>query len=212
MTDKQGITLEPLQQIIAGAMLAVGAEPAASLDIPECVWEALRVSSARGRALAHFDKSNLFLRVDYREILERMIGAGNYDWRNDGINAKEFAIQREGIVACEAILFHFETTLRSEEVVQRMKETDPANPWEPAEIEQLLAFGMKYPEAQRANPIVGLGSITARNKVFGRHNVPYLYRWASGRSLHLERWSKAWRPNYLFLGVRQVGFFMECPS
>ena len=77
---------------------------------------------------------------------------------------------------------------------------DSKNPWEPAKIENTLAYGAKNPEEQRKFPIVGLGSV---GKVYGDRRIPYLDRDDSGRRLGLAWWGHGWDARCRFLGVRK---------
>ncbi|MEI6553201.1 MAG: hypothetical protein WCO09_01410, partial [bacterium] len=78
---------------------------------------------------------------------------------------------------------------------------DLENPWEPAKIENLLAYGAKNPEEQRKFPIVGLGSV---GEVGGYRYVPCLRRYVSRRDLGLGCWDGGWRDYYRFLAVRKI--------
>jgi len=141
------------------------------------------------------------IEVDYSMSLNKMISAGNYDWKNDDITAARFPVKGEGKVEFEAKLFHFNRDISSEAAVTHIKDADPQNPWEPAKTEHTLAFGAKYPELQREYPIVGLGSVA---KVDFDRDVLRLCRRGSGRSLYLSRWDGDWYGDYRFLAVRKV--------
>lgn len=140
--------------------------------------------------------------VDYSMSLENMIGVGRYDWTNSDITAKRFPIIGEGKIDFEVKIFHFDRSISSEDAVAQIIASDSENPWEPAKIENLLAYGAKNPEEQRKFRIVGLGSV---GKVGGDRRVPFLSRDScSGRDLDLLYWHGVWGGNYRFLAVRKI--------
>lgn len=138
--------------------------------------------------------------VDYDMNLEAMIAAGNYDWKNDDINAKRFPIVGKGKVEFEDTIFHFDRDISSEDAVKEIIAADTKNPWEPGKIENILAYGAKNPEEQRKFPIVGLGSV---GEVDGNRFVPCLYGYGSKRILSLSWWGDGWLAFCRFLGVRK---------
>jgi len=201
--EQGGTTSARFQEVLDCGILEDILDPEAELGNREAVREALKLGplkpGTRPGATEGFK-----LEVDYGASLEQMIATGKYDWLNDDISQKQFQITGAGQAEFEARLFNFERGISSEDAEKGIREADHANPWEPAKIEHLLAFGAKYPEAQRANPIIALGSVTA-TPVFGHRSVPYLYRRVTGRSLHLDWWGNGWHPFYRFLGVRKIG-------
>lgn len=138
--------------------------------------------------------------VDYDMSLDEMIAAGDYDWKNDDIAAKRFPIVGKGKVEFEDTIFHFDRDISSEDAVKEILAADSKNPWEPAKIENILAYGAKNPEEQRKFPIIGLGSV---GKVGGSRYVPCLGRDDSKRALDLHWWDIDWNTLYRFLGVRK---------
>lgn len=138
--------------------------------------------------------------VDYDMSLGEMIAAGNYDWKNDDITAKRFPIVGEGKVEFEDTIFHFDRDISSEDAVKEILAADSKNPWEPAKIENILAYGAKNPEDQRKFPIVGLGSV---GEVDGDRYVSCLSGSDSGRRLYLSWWGGGWGARCRFLGVRK---------
>ena len=143
----------------------------------------------------------LILAVDYAQSLEQMIAAGHYGWANSDIGRERFAIKGVGRAEFEARLFHFDHGSSSDGAVDAIKNADPADPWEPAKIEHLLAFGAKFPEEQRKYPIVALGSVVLPD---GPRHVPYLYKDDSRRHLHLTWWALDWPDDARFLAVRKL--------
>jgi len=139
--------------------------------------------------------------VDYGKSLEEMIAAGNYDWVNGNITAKKFSIEGTGNVQYEPKVFHFDRYISSEDAVAAIKADDRQNPWEPAKIEGLTAYGTKNPEEQRQYPIIGLGSVA---EVGGDRGVPGLGRSGARRSLGLYWWGGGWGGRCRFLAVRNL--------
>jgi len=203
--QRTGISAERLQQVFASGILDDVFDPNADPADRSAVRKALKLGPLNGNGRPARPSTNgaIFLEVDYGSSLEQMTVAGHYDWRNEDISPKEFPLNGTGCVEYEARLFVFERGVSSEDAEKAIRDADPVNPWEPAKIEHLLAFGAKYPDAQREHPIIALGSVSA-NKVFGHRNVPYLYRRVTGRSLHLDWWGNGWHPFYRFLAVRKI--------
>jgi len=139
--------------------------------------------------------------IDYRMPLETMIATGKYDWTNDNITSKRFPITAGGIVQFEPKVFHFDRYISSDDAVEAIKVDDRHNPWEPAKIEHLLAYGATYPEDQRQYPIIGLGSVA---EVGGGRRVPYLDLRGARRSLDLRWLGRGWDGYYRFLAVPKL--------
>ncbi len=136
--------------------------------------------------------------VNYILSLEEMIAAGRYDWKNDDITAKHFPMKGEGIADVDIQLVHFGHMMDSSDKV--IRELDKMG-LRPASIEELLAFGAKYPDVQRQFPIVVLGSLWRR--LDGDHSVPFLHGLGSGRRLRLGLFESGWRGLYRFAAVRK---------
>jgi hypothetical protein len=141
------------------------------------------------------------LTVDYGQSLERMIDAGQYDWKNDDITTKRFPTTEKGIVEFEGRYFHFNQNISSESAVEEIESADTANPWSPAKIEHLLSHGKTFPEEQRKFPIIGLGSVAW---IGGGRGVPALREVDSKRNLSLNWSGYGWLPISRFLAVRKV--------
>lgn len=202
LMEQKGVTFKRFERIFASGLLTDIFDPDADLANRKGVREALKLSplAPRGDQVVATPGSGIL--VDYGLTLEQMIAAGKFDWLNNDINSDQFPVQGEGNEEYETKLFNFDDNISSENAVRRIKEADPANPWESAKIEHLLAFGTKYPEEQRKYPILALGSVGSPS-FFGKRNVPYLYRRVTGRSLHLDWWNNEWHPIYRFLAVRK---------
>jgi hypothetical protein len=139
--------------------------------------------------------------VDYGKSLQEMIASGHYDWINDDITPKRFPITGSGTAQLEVKLFHFDWHISSEGAVGAIKADDAHNPWEPAKIEHLLAYGAKNPDEQRKYPIIALGSVA---EVGGSRGVSYLCRLGVRRSLNLGGWVNVWDGRCRFLAVRNL--------
>ena len=71
----------------------------------------------------------------------------------------------------------------------------------PATLQELCAFGEKYPDIQREFPVVALGSVYV--SLYGRRGVPYLGSWGAGRGLGLFSRGDEWCPSDRFLAARK---------
>ncbi len=203
LMEQKGITLKRFERIYTSGLLADIFEPEADLDNRNGVRAALKLGALAPRGDQNIaTAAGSAIVVDYSMTLEQLIAAGKFDWLNNDINSDQFPVKGEGKAEYETKLFQFDGNISSENAVIKIKEFDPANPWEPAKIEHLLAFGSKYPDEQRKHPILALGSV-GNPTFFGKRNVPYLYRRVTGRSLHLDWWSNEWHPFYQFLAIRK---------
>jgi hypothetical protein len=133
--------------------------------------------------------------IDYVLPLAAMIQLGKYDRINDDITAEHFPIAGEGKWEVEYELVHLNRSIRSDDVLAEIKNRG----LEPAKIEELLAFGAKYPEIQRQFPIAALGSVT---RVYGQRLVSCLCRGVSKRYLNLYMGRYSWSAGWRFLAVR----------
>lgn len=95
------------------------------------------------------------VQVNYDLRLEAAIKSGNYDWKNDDINDKNFPSKRSGSAELDIRLVHFNKDMSYEDI---LKELDKMS-LRPAELPELLALGAKYPDEQRKYPIVAMGSM-----------------------------------------------------
>lgn len=114
--------------------------------------------------------------IDYKKSLADMIAVGKYDYVNPNIVEKNFPIQQRPSVSeadmqssgnpyrtlgvqndnsANIVLVHLNKAVKTSEVLAYMDKQG----LRPAYIEELLAFGEKYPEIQRQFPVVALGSV-----------------------------------------------------
>ena len=120
------------------------------------------------------------LTVDYSQSLEGMIKAGKYDWVNSNITRDNFPTNHHGMQTIEVELIHFGKELTTQEIEVELENQS----LRPATLEELLAFGAKYPDKQREYSIVALGSGWVGPG--GCRYVPCLYGFVDGRRLDLD--------------------------
>jgi hypothetical protein len=123
--------------------------------------------------LIKISKKNLFAVVDYDLPLPKAIAAGKFVTVNKVISAVSFPAQGRGRAKVKFIIKHFDKRISTENVLKELNEQG----LRAATIEELLAFGVKYPHASRVyNCIIALGT-------FGRdsagHRVMACIRWYS---------------------------------
>lgn len=138
--------------------------------------------------------------VDYSRSLIEMIKAGNYDWVDSKINAKNFPLKDKGEHEMYVTLFHFDHSITSEDVIAKMINYR----YRLGTIEQLLALGEGYPNLQKEFPITAFGSIW--QSPLGHEYIPCLARDGSGqRCFHLSRFAlgHTWVADWRFLAVRK---------
>ena len=137
--------------------------------------------------------------VDYSMSLSDMIKVGKYDRVNGNITAENFPINGSDKVEVSFELVHLNKPASSEEVLLHMEK----NNLRPVNLEELLAFGAKYPEIQREFPICALGS--SLDDRGSSRCVPCLYGNDSGRDLGLYWFDDCWSDDYhyRFLAVRK---------
>lgn len=140
-------------------------------------------------------KTALDVTVNYDSSLADMIAAGHYYYINRNITAERFPVKGSGSKELAVKLIHFNRRISSEGAVKEMNKMG----LRPATLEELLAFGAKYPDMQRGFPIVALGSSAL---VHHSRCVPYLDM-ASERVVHLDMWRNDWGDCTRFLAVRK---------
>jgi hypothetical protein len=136
--------------------------------------------------------------IDYGKSVEDMVVYGNYNWSNPNITSKSFPLSGTGNVSVSLELVHLNKSASTQEVLAYLE----ANGLRAATIEELLAFGLAYPEIQREFPVVALGSSWVDSD--GRRDVPYLGRGGSDRELRLYWSGSDWLGVCRFLAVRKI--------
>lgn len=132
--------------------------------------------------------------VNYSKTLKQMIAAGRYEYVDDDMTAENFPIDGQGQEEVEYKLVHFNRFVCTHEVLDELKRRG----LRAAKLEELLAFGKKYPKIQLSFPIVGLGSVSLDYRF---PEVPSLSRVDDERDLSLEQYRQEWWDNYRFLAV-----------
>lgn len=137
--------------------------------------------------------------VDYNRSLAEMIKTGNYDRVDSNIEAKNFPLKGKDKHELEAVLFHFDRNIGSNEAIAEMDKQG----FRPARIEELLALCEKYLELQKEFPfpIVALGSVWQDSHCNSR--VAYLFWVSSKRGLDLRSILIRWDSYYRFLAFRK---------
>jgi hypothetical protein len=133
--------------------------------------------------------------LDPTVSLEGQINAGNYAFVDEHYTPQNFPLTLTG--QREVMLFDPLGNVSSEEMIALMK----ADKCVPATIDDCLAFGTTFPERQRKNPIVFLGTVF-HDPNRGRH-VPVLRGWVGGRSLYLGWFVDRWSYGCRFAAVRE---------
>lgn len=193
----------------------------AVLGMMSAVWLVLQSAGCKCRgADDDVNHDTYIVSVDYTRTLAQMIEVGKYDWEASDITEEHFPIERPSnfsvptidgghhrtlsVQNCEVklVLVHLNNVARTDEVVRYMDKLG----LRPARIEELLAFGEKYPDIQRHFPVAAIGSFWVDS---GHRNVPFLdsgsYRRISDerRILSLDWDGRAlkWADRYRFLAV-----------
>jgi|GEM_PF-4883892 len=148
--------------------------------------------------------------IDYSRTLEEMIAAGHYNYINPGIAMGAPAVGRNDAEKAIIHLVHFGRSISSTDAVTELE----IRGLRAARLEELLAFGAKYPGMQRMDePIVAIGTVLAcgineKTLAFGAtpddSYIASLVRTTMGRGLelalsHSSRWINE---NYRFAAVR----------
>ncbi len=136
--------------------------------------------------------------VDYTLTLAEMIVAGNHGRFWDENDDSRFPLQGTGQHEVELVLVpvYLNQDVETWDVLEYMD----SQGLEPANIEQLLAFGTTYPKIRREFSIVALGSSTK-----GRYHryYPCLVSYDGRRDLHLcQTDDHPWDGESFFLAVR----------
>ena len=141
--------------------------------------------------------SEYVVTVDYGKTLKEMIAAGQYDWENSDINSDNFQIEGDGTVETKLELVHLNKDASTKEVEAYFEK----NGLRAATLEELLAFGAKFPEVQREFPVIALGSAWVSPD--GRRGVLYLDRGGSKRNIFLYWRERDWYGLCRFLAFRK---------
>lgn len=137
------------------------------------------------------------LSVDYRKSVEDAVRSGLYDRADSDITTHNFPTKWKGTAKIRVELIQFNWWFSTDRILQELNRMG----YRPAELHELLAFAEKYPDIQRAFPIVSLGSIWKDER--GNRN-PYLDSCAVGRTLGLHWDNDNWHnEDYRFAAIRK---------
>jgi hypothetical protein len=131
--------------------------------------------------------------IDYQQPLRQMIAAGAYDQVHRQITEASFPLQRADVAASELTLVHLGAVASTDAVLHELDHLGVRS----GRIEELLAFGAAYPQAQQQFPIVALGAIETPYR-----RRPFLWGSSRVRDLDLRFDEKTWSGNIRFLTVR----------
>lgn len=134
--------------------------------------------------------------LDPTVSLPDQIKAGNYGFVNSLYTAENFTLTLTG--ERDIVLVDPRGFVSSEAMIARMK----ADGFVPATIDDCLAFGTTFPERQRKNPIVFLGTVF--RVPYGYRHVPVLGHWRGERGLILGWFGFDWGDDYRFAAVREL--------
>lgn len=150
-------------------------------------------TSAEGKSKS---KDVFVVTVDYSQTLAQLIEAGQYDWKNSDINARNFKIKGEGEAGIELKLIHLKKIVSTGEALRELE----VQGLRPATLPELLVFGASFPEQQLKYPIIALGSSC---KLGSGRSAPYL--WSDGRRRYLGLgWlGTSWDAACRFLAARK---------
>ncbi len=140
-------------------------------------------------------QSSNILTVTSSTILQ-MITAGKYDSANENI-VKKFSFNAATIGDWEFRLIAPKGEISSDKAKKLCEESL----WQAGGIEHLLAFIAAFPDLQRVNSIIALGS---ECQLDGVRHVPGLWSVGDGRGLGLFWWCGVLGRSYRFLSVRKV--------
>jgi hypothetical protein len=136
------------------------------------------------------------LSVTANDTLESLIARGNYDWTNENI-VKKFSFDTLTVGEWEFKLVDPKRDISSADA-KTLCETDG---WSVSKLEHLLVFGAMFPDAQKKNPIIALGSVCG---LVGLQHVSELWYRSYERGLDLDWWRYSWGALCRFLAVRKV--------
>ena len=138
------------------------------------------------------------LTIDYSQSIKSLIKRGDYAWASKNINETNFPSSENGEVKIGVELISFGEDKSSENALKEIKKMG----LEPLTLRELLHFGIYYPDFQRENPIVALGS-TWRDPC-GDVYAPCLNRDGLDRFLHLTWVEGDWLPAWRFAAQKSL--------
>jgi hypothetical protein len=144
-----------------------------------------------------YDFQTFDLEIQYNQTIETLIQAGNYGWVNSNINTKNFLEKIHKSVNTKAYLIDFGKWIPSKDAISEMIKYG----LKPATAKVILSFGAQYPDEQKKNLIVALGS--EWQDPGGNLRVPILCFDNGKRELNLNYFEDDWFSDYRFLAIRK---------
>ncbi len=135
------------------------------------------------------------LDVSYRIPLAEAVELGRYELVDKAVFKLPLLGSKETFVRCQAHLVNESGLTDGDELEGRIHFLRHAC------IEELLAFGYHYPEAQRLFPIVAFGSTVRIGSQPGVRQTPYLAGNAGERRLCMGARDFAWSNAFCFLMI-----------
>jgi len=197
--DNESVRQVEVGQIKSIAQTLVGSIPDLTFDEAETITgDQTRFSNESRQFIQRFVKPAYSITVNYDLTIEQMVVAGNYDSVSTSITQEHFPIQGEGRQEKEVTLFHFNRWIFSEEVIREMSKLG----YQPAEPEDIFAFGIQHRNIQRQFPVLALGSPWQHS----HHRKGYVVRLEGDhtiRSLNLRLFNLKSSPHYRFAAVHK---------
>lgn len=135
------------------------------------------------------------LTVNYKTPIKTLVKRGKYDWANSNITDKNFSLAGKGNEEFEAEYFRISKTTTTADIEKQIAEKG----LQPLNMQELLHFGIQYPEEQRANHLVALNASWVDPG--GRRRVGDLFGDAEVRDCDLD-WTEPasrWYPGCVFV-------------
>jgi hypothetical protein len=130
-----------------------------------------------------------------RKSIDKLVRAGKYNWVNQNINSKNFSVKK-GFPQKIIIQLVSLTDKDSQEIIKMFNKKG----WRPMNLFELLSFGIQFPEIQRENRIVALGTIWI-DPLCGLWFTPVLHGNSRDRSLGLFCFETRWRKERFWFGA-----------
>lgn len=135
------------------------------------------------------------LDLDAAVSLTKWIKRGHYDYVNANYTPENFRLTLSG--RRKIALIDPRGCVSSREMIRRMKHEGLV----PATLDAALAFCVAYPERQRHNPLVFLGTVWRDPS--GNRRVPVLFGCDNKRKLHLGWFDQEWFFFFRFATLRE---------
>lgn len=133
-----------------------------------------------------------------RKSIDKMVRDGKYDWVNRDINSKNFSVEKSLPKKIVVQLVPL-VDLDSQEIIKMFNKKG----WRPMNLFELLSFGVQFPEIQRENRIVALGT-TWIDSSYGLKLTPVLHGNKRDRSLDLFCFERKWRKGRFWFGAVKI--------